>query len=340
MNEKQLNIGIAGLGFMGVTHFKALQEISGARVSALYSRDSAKRAGDFRSVRGNFGGGGGMQDLTGIATYADYGDLLADKQVDAVDLCLPTAQHADAAIRALEAGKHVILEKPIALNLEQADAILAAEKRAGRLCLVAHVLRYFPEYALIRQLRDEGGLGPLCAAHFRRSIAQPDWRGADAAEDNGGPVVDLHIHDADFVRFLFGEPQSFSARGARGSTGEVAHIHTLYHYPDGPLVSAEGGWLCPPSLPFIQGYEVFFAKGMLHFDSASGRPPLLHTPAGQREPTLKGDAFRDELAAAIGFIRRGDPHSALSAASARASLDLVLREEAAAREGWSRGSAP
>ena len=136
-----VRIGIVGMGFMGVTHFKAIEKVKGAKVTAINTRDSRKLRGDWRSVQGNFGGGGGVQDLQGIAAYEHIEDLLADDQVDLVDICLPTTMHYEWTMAALQAGKHVFLEKPIALDLRQSGRMVAAARKRKLRLMVAHVLR-------------------------------------------------------------------------------------------------------------------------------------------------------------------------------------------------------
>ena len=127
-----VNIGIVGVGFMGVTHYKAMDKVKGGKVAALVSRDAKKRQGDWRSIQGNFGGGGGVQDLSRVNCYQTLDELLADPAIDLVDICLPTTMHVETSIRALAAGKHVLLEKPIAVNLRDADKIMAAAKKYRR----------------------------------------------------------------------------------------------------------------------------------------------------------------------------------------------------------------
>src|SRR5689334_9691660 len=118
-----VNVGIIGIGFMGVTHFKALQQVKGAKVSAICTRNPRKLSGDWSDIKGNFGDIGGVQDLSKVARYQEIEELLADETVDLVSVCLPTHLHREVTIAALEAGKHVLVEKPIALTLRDADAM-------------------------------------------------------------------------------------------------------------------------------------------------------------------------------------------------------------------------
>src|SRR3954465_7200640 len=109
-----VGIGIVGIGFMGMIHYLAARKLSQGRVVALCSRDPRKLAGDWTSIQGNFGPRGTRMDLSGLALHADVSAILADPSVDLIDLCVPNDEHAALAIRALEAGKHVLVEKPIA----------------------------------------------------------------------------------------------------------------------------------------------------------------------------------------------------------------------------------
>src|SRR5437867_8347918 len=110
-----IRIGIVGIGFMGMIHYLGARKVLGAKVTALCSRDKKKLDGDWRSIQGNFGPRGEMMDLSGLKKYQKLDDLLADKDIDLVDVCNPTDLHPATAIKALEAGKHVLVEKAIAL---------------------------------------------------------------------------------------------------------------------------------------------------------------------------------------------------------------------------------
>src|SRR5690606_5921989 len=116
----------------------------GAKVTAIFTRDEKKLRGDWRGVKGNFGGAGGMHKLSGIDRHRKIGELLNNPNVDLVDICLPTHMHREVAVAAFHAGKDVLVEKPLALALPDADVMIRAAKTAKKQLMVAHVLRFFP----------------------------------------------------------------------------------------------------------------------------------------------------------------------------------------------------
>ena len=331
-----VRIGIAGIGFMGVTHYNAIRKVKGAKVAAIFTRDPKKLRGDWRSVQGNFGGSGGVQELSGIARYSSLDELLLDDSIDVVHNCLPTPLHLASTIDILDAGKHLFLEKPIAVDLRHADRMVAHAKRLRRLFMVAHVLRFFPEFRLIKELAADGRFGAVRAAHFKRVTAYPKWRPDDDIIGSGGPAIDLHIHDCDFVRFLFGDPQAVTSNGLVSRKGIVEHLHTHYHFGGRRMaISSESGWLSQQGCPFEHGYDVYFEDATLKFNSSSGRPPVLLTADGKtRQPRLPGkkEAVVGEIQDAVGAIAAGKTSSILSADSARASLKLCLGEIQSVRQ--------
>src|SRR5438105_11667376 len=115
-----------------------------------------------------------MMDLSALKKYRSLDDLLADPDIDLIDVCNPTHLHPDTALRALRAGKHVLVEKAIALDTKDADAMVAAARQAGRLLMVAHVLPFFPEFAFAARTIRSGQYGKLLGAHFKRVISRPD----------------------------------------------------------------------------------------------------------------------------------------------------------------------
>jgi predicted dehydrogenase len=169
----------------------------------------------------------------------------------------------------------------------------------------------------------------VLAARFRRIISRPAWWGPEDLERTGGPAIDLHIHDADFIQFLFGMPRAVVSAGYVGKGETIEHIDSHYHYGDGRMaVTAEGGWLAQQGCPFEHGYDVYFEEATLKFNSSWGIPPQLLTKDGKtRRPRLPGkDGFVGELQEAVDAVRSGKPSMVIGGDSARNSLALCLKE--------------
>lgn len=162
-----IKVGIIGIGFMGVTHFKALEKVRGARVAAICTRDAKKLSGDWRSIKGNFGDAGGTQDLSKIACYDSIEKILADDSIDLIDICLPTHLHRETTIAALRAGRNVLVEKPLALNLKtRRDDFRRAKKWQtfdGRTRVAL-----FPAFAEAAEIIKSEKYGTLRALHLKR----------------------------------------------------------------------------------------------------------------------------------------------------------------------------
>lgn len=332
-----VRIGILGIGFMGKTHYEASKKVSGGKVTAICTRSEKKLAGDWRDIQGNFGGSGGIEDLSAVKKYREIDEILADPDIDLVDICLPTAYHKDVTIRAFDAGKHVLLEKPIAVQLDDADAMVAAAKRTGKKFFVAQVLRFWPEFAFIKQVVESGEYGKLLTANFERIIAKPTW-GAEHFEKldtSGGPGIDLHIHDADFVNYLLGVPDKLFASGILVGGKYAQYVATHYLYETlGVTVTCQSGAVCMSGRPFEHGFDVYLEKGTIQYNSSWGKPLVIVTPDGILEPTLpEGDAFQREVQYAVDTITSDAEPTLLSGESARNSLELCWREVESIRTG-------
>src|SRR5215831_17910385 len=290
-----MRIAVLGLGFMGSTHVEALNRVSGAELVAVYSSDSRKLAGDLTSIQGNLGGPGGSFDFTKLKPYTRIEDLLADSEIDAVDLCLPTDLHEPVTIAALRAGKHVLVEKPMALDGASARRMIAEAERAQRVLMAAQVLRFFPEYVALRNAIP--GLGVVRSATFARRCGEPGWGGwlKDPTRSGGG-VFDLLIHDVDMCLHLFGPPQGVAA------TGSGDWVAGQFFYP-GFTVGIEGGWQVP-AYPFCMEYRVTMERGTVEFSSA-GRPPVLYTDVESVLPVPEMDGYAAEIAYFVECCRTG-----------------------------------
>ena len=148
----------------------------------------------------------------GAEPFADAMTLATDPRVDVVSNTLPTQLHKDFTIAALKAGKHVLVEKPMALTVAECDEMIAAAKQSDRLLMVAHVLRFWPEYVALVEFVKSGALGKPLAATAKRLVGPPRW--ADwflHPEWTGGEVLDLQVHDVDTLNWLFGTPKTVYA---------------------------------------------------------------------------------------------------------------------------------
>jgi predicted dehydrogenase len=204
--------------------------------------------------------------------------------------------------------------------------------------MVAQVLRFWPEFAAIRDLMESGDHGALVAAHFKRVISRPNWSGDDWFADprkTGGAVVDLHIHDTDFVQYLFGPPAAVVSRGLQSPGGQVDYLVTEYEYPGRNLaISAHSGAIAQSAIPFEHGFDVYFERAMLRHNSSTNPKLELFTGEETRElsPRIK-DAFPEQLRTAVEGVANNELPPALAGRSARNSLAIVLAEAESVRRG-------
>ena len=332
-----VRIGIIGIGFMGKTHWDAAQQVSGGEVTAVCTRSEKKLSGDWSDIQGNFGGPGGQVDLSDIKKYRAVDDILADPDIDLVDICLPTALHKEVTIAAFEAGKHVLLEKPIAVQLADADEMVAAANASGRKFFVGQVLRFFPEFDFIKRALDSGEYGALKGANFKRIISSPSWGENWFANlpQSGGPGIDLHIHDSDFIVYILGVPDSVYSSGILIEGEYAQYISTHYAYEElGVTLTAQSGAIAHGGRPFEHGFDVYFENATVQYNSSWGSPLCVVTPEGVEEPELSAeDGFVREIQYAVDTIANDTEPTLLSGQSARDSLALCWREVESARTG-------
>ena len=207
-------------------------------------------------------------ELVGARPYASYDDLVAAEDVEVVDVCLPTVFHKDLAVRAAGEGRHVILEKPIARTIEDAREILDAFSDEGPRLFVGHVVRFFPEYVGIKEKIDAGDLGTVGVVRTsRRSpflLGWNDWYADWRA--SGGVLLDLVIHDFDFLRWTLGEVERVYARGLLGREyNRLDYALVTLRFQSGSIAHVEGHWGYPG--PFNYSIEVAGSRGLLTADS-------------------------------------------------------------------------
>lgn len=269
-----VNVGILGCGFMGRTHYNIYAKNRKAKVVALMDTDKKRREGNWSEPMGNLPAEWPKQvPMDGVASYASVEEVIADPNVDLIDITLPTSIHADVSIQALKAGKHVLCEKPMALTYKDCQRVVKAAAKSKGYFMVAQCIRFWPQYAKIKQLVDAGKYGKPKSACLKRLSPTPDWSKDNwlmASGLSGGAVLDLHVHDIDFANYLFGKPKSVVARGTTGPSGGVDHIEALYDYGKDMLVMVEGGWCFPPGYPFQMVVNVRCEKAMFEYVLRAG----------------------------------------------------------------------
>jgi predicted dehydrogenase len=300
-----VRVAIAGIGFMGWIHWLAWKSVPGVRITAIFSQEEERRRGDWTGIKGNFGPPGQRVDLSGISVHDSLESLWADGNVDLFDICLPPGIHATATVAALESGRHVFCEKPMALGLGDCDKMLSASERTGKKLLVGHVLPFFPEFRFVQQAAADGRYGKLLGGNFQRTISEPTWiPGFFDRQKVGGPLVDLLVHDAHFVRTLLGMPRSIFAAG-RTRHGLVEYMSATCRFDDSDQVATcRGGVIRQQGRPFTHGFEVHFEKATIQFEFAGLVDQAELMPL--KVLTEDGTVFRPDLG-------NGDPVHAFEA---------------------------
>lgn len=330
---------------MGWIHYLAYRQVRECKLAAICTRDKAKLAGDWRGIKGNFGPPGEQIDVSGLATYERLDDLLADPKIDLIDICLPPDLHADVAVAALQAGKHVFCEKPMALTVADCRRMVQAAANADRQILVGHVLPFFSEYAFAIKQIASGRYGKLLGGHFKRVISDPLWL-KDFYDLNrvGGPLVDLHVHDAHLIRMLFGMPTGVTSQGRlRGET--VEFCDTQFRFADPQLVvSATSGVINQQGRGFTHGFEIHLEKATLHFefaafsDAAETMPLKVLLANGKvlRPDLGAGDSiagFVGEIKEVAKAVKANRPSEVLSGDLARDAILLCHKQAESVRRG-------
>jgi predicted dehydrogenase len=334
-----LRVGILGMGTMGWFHASRYFQIPDAQLVAI-ADITPERLEAKEAVLGNIADAGKQIDLSRVARYTDADKLIAGADVDVVDVCLPTYLHARYAVKALRAGRHVLCEKPMALAFADADRMIEAARKADRLLMVAQCIRFWPEYLFLRKCVREGTFGELLSLNMYRMGGRPIWSWEDWFLDparSGGTLLDLHVHDVDYVNSLLGAPDQVQAIArTTEATGYYDIVHAIYTYHDGPQVHIHAGWSMA-QIPFNAGFDAWFERGFLRFDGRSDPSLLVYDDlvrANGRPPEYeKGDAYLNEIAYFLRCVEHGTPPAECPPGSARDSLKLVAAEVEAIERG-------
>ncbi len=324
-----IRVGLLGMGMMGKCHHDTYAKIKGVRVEAVCDADAEKR-------KGQIGHDFGEIDVSGYRVYSRAEQLLADPNLDVIDISLPTFLHAKYTIAALRAGKHVICEKPMARSAAEAKSMVAAARKTGKKLFLAHCIRFWPSYAKAREIVQSGRYGSVRTARFCRLSGLPGWSWKNwlqQSSKSGLCALDLHIHDADFVMYLFGKPKSVLSVAGGLRPGSLDHIITAYNYGGGRLISAEGAWEYASGYPFSMTFSIAMERATLDMTRDL---KLMIYPVGGSPKEVKvpaGDGYLHELRHFIECIHAGEDSPIIPPESALNSIQLVEAEIKSARTG-------
>jgi predicted dehydrogenase len=253
-----------------------------------------------------------------------------------VDLCVPTPLHPEQCIAALKAGKHVLCEKPLALSSAEARGIVQAAQSAPGFFMPAMCMRFWPGWSWLKQAVTERKYGKVQAARFRRMSERPGWSQGTYAQGNtvGGALFDLHIHDTDFVQFLFGRPASVFSTGVMGAGDWIEHVITQYNYEGGPVVYAEASWLLAKG--FSMSYTLLCERATLDFELAHGADATTVTKEGKAPTVLKfnePDGYTPEIRYMLEAIQAGKAPSVVTAADGLSAVEICEAEGESVKTG-------
>jgi UDP-N-acetylglucosamine 3-dehydrogenase len=326
---KQVKHGILGLGWFGEKHCEALQAIPTAELYAVCTRSATRLA----EVAGKFGI---------PKTYTDYRAMLADPELDSVSITTMWDQHAEPAIAALAAGKHVFLEKPMASTVADCDRIVEAAKRATGYFMVGHICRFNPRYATARQEIAAGKIGQIISMYARRNL--PAWVGASVL-DKIGPIIGDGVHDTDLM-FWFSGSRAVTAFAQTVKVRNHANPdlgHVMYRLASGASCLLEAVWCLPDTTPFQidERLEIIGTEGAISIHDTFPNLMIVdkqgsRCPDTTYWPTLHGrlqGALRDELAYFVNCVATGQRPDIITPEESREAVRACLAAEQSAATG-------
>lgn len=285
--NKTVNVGIIGTGFVGEIHHAAFEGwVRDAQVVAVASPQNATRFADVRRIP---------------AAYADYKEMLNNKSIDVVDIGIPNDLHCQVVVDAAAAGKHVIIEKPLCVTLEEADRMIDACRRAGVLLMYAEELLFAPKYVRVKTLIEEGAIGEPFLAKQSEEHPGPHapwfW---DVNRSGGGVLLDMGCHSIEYTRWILGKPEVKSVTAFMGTymhSGRTLgedHSYCIVEYEGDKIAMLENSWAKGGGVD--DRCEVYGSKGHTRADLLRGSSLLTYSEEGygyavEKAGTTRGYTF-------------------------------------------------
>lgn len=325
-----INVGIVGLGNMGRMFYKNLAGLDDVNIAAVCEanpnivEDSKKSAGNIEGIADEI-------DFDSFKLYSDYDEFLKEVDVEGIFITLPTFLHKDFTVKALEAGYNVFCEKPMALTIDDCEAMIAARQASGTSLQIGHCIRFWPEYAKTKERIDSGEYGKVLAASFSRLSFPPSWSADSWFMDetkSGGVGYDLHIHDTDYIHYLFGMPASVSSTGVNGPWGGLGQISTRYDFGNEMSIEADGSWIMSDSFGFEMSFKIVMEKATIIYD-CTRQPAFQVCPSGGEKFTpevAEGDGYLQEINHFISVIGGEEVPAVITPEQSRDSIKIINAE--------------
>ncbi len=324
-----IKVGVCGLGMMGTTHLDIYGNHEDVKIVAVADADPKRLSGEDKASGNIDGQAQGGFDINSVERYSDAAALIAEADIDVVDICLPTSLHHRFVLQAIAAKKHVLVEKPLCRTAAQARDLAERAAAVDTLVMPAMCMRFWPGWDWLKDAVDSEAYGKTLGATFRRVVSHPGGAFYLDGDQCGGALLDLHIHDTDFINTCFGVPQSVTSTGYTQVTGAIDHVMTQYHYDHIPLVVAEGGWCMSDGFDFSMRYNVNFERATASFDLDRKEPLVLFEQGkSPRAISLAQEmGYEFEIAYFLDCLRSGEHTSRVTLASAAQALAIVEAEE-------------
>lgn len=297
--DKKTRVLIIGFGFMGQTHAANLLKIPEAQLVGIVDVENPadrirKRGGNIATAQFD------VAQLANVPWYKDLPQALDELKPDAAVIALPTSLHQSASETCLNAGCHVLCEKPFAVTIEECDSVCKCAERNGKLITIGYVVRFSGEHVYLYDTVKSGRLGKLEYLASSRLAGRPDWgfwQTDSVYAKQNATLFDMLCHDLDFTRHLLGTPASVLS--AVCGAEQVA----VLKYND-TQVKCEAGFINPSSYPFHQGYMACFEKGTIV--SHDMGTCVEYSGNSVVEKSFPEDPYMAEISAFVNACRTGD----------------------------------
>ncbi len=330
-----IRIGVCGLGMMGSTHLDIYQGHDDVEVVAVADANPKRLSGEAKAAGNIEGQARGGFDLGAVRHFEDAAALIREAEIDVVDICLPTSLHHRFVKQAVAAGRHVLVEKPLCRTAAEAHDLVELLRDSDSIVMPAMCMRFWPGWDWLKEVVADHRYGRVLGATFRRVVSHPGGEFYLDGKQCGGALLDLHIHDTDFVSHCFGRPRAVTSTGYSKVTGAIDHVLTQYHYDEIPLVSAEGGWCMAEGFAFSMRYDVNFERATASYDLDRDEPLRLYE-AGRAPCAVElppGMGYEHEIAYFLDCVRRGEKADRVTLASAAEALVISEAELASIETG-------